>query len=97
MGILDALRELVIPTRRAEEEEALFNGELQSSRFLYEGNKARKFVGKIFLQNGNQGTGTMLTERILLTASHVFKNCKEGEVRGEICPRTGHVFRVTSR
>ena len=84
MGILDALQELVISsTRKAEEEEALFNGELQSSRFLYEGNKARKFVGKIFLQNGNQGTGTMLTERILLTASHVFKNCKEGEVSFE--------------
>ncbi|PFX34981.1 uncharacterized protein LOC111340559 [Stylophora pistillata] len=83
LGILDALRELVNPTRRAVEEEALFNGELQSSRFLYEGNKACKFVGKIFLQNGNQGTGTLLSERVLLTAAHIFNNCKEGEVSFE--------------
>ena len=65
------------------EEEALLNGELQSSRFLYEGFKASRFVGNIHLQNGGQGTGTMVSERLLLTASHVFKTCKMGEVSFE--------------
>ena len=67
------------------EEEALFNGELQSSRFLYEGFKASRFVGKIHLQNGGQATGTMVSKRLLLTAAHVFKkgDVKKGDVTFE--------------
>ena len=80
-GIVAGLWEL-IKERMHEglEEEALFNGELQSSRFLYEGFKASRFVGKIHLQNGGQGTGTMVSKRLLLTASHVFRTCNKGEV-----------------
>ena len=83
-GIIAGLWEL-IKERMHEglEEEALFNGELQSSRFLYEGFKASRFVGKIHLQNGGQGTGTMVSKRLLLTASHVFKTCKNGDVTFE--------------
>jgi len=83
-GIIAGLRHLIKERMHAGlEEEALFNGELQSSRFLYEGFKASRFVGKIHLQNGGQGTGTMISKRLLLTASHVFKTCKKGEVTFE--------------
>ena len=83
-GIISALWHLIKErTSDGVEEEALFNGELQSSRFLYEGYKTSRFVGKICLQDGGQGTGTMVSKRLLLTALHVFKFCKKGEVRFE--------------
>ena len=72
-----------------------FNGELQSSRFLYEGFKASRFVGKIHLQNGGQGTGTMVTPQLLLTASHVFKTCKKGEVRFERVDPHSSAYQMT--
>jgi len=92
-GIFAGLWEL-IKERMPEglEEEALFNGELQSSRFLYEGFKASRFIGKIHLQNGGQGTGTMVSKRLLLTASHVFKTCKKGEVAFESIDPHSNVY-----
>lgn len=95
-GIIAGLWELIKKRRHeALEEEALFNGELQSSRFLYEGFKASRFVGKIHLQNGGQGTGTMVSKRLLLTASHVFKSCKKGEVRFERVDPHSSAYQMT--
>ena len=81
--------------RGAVEEEALFNGELQSSRFLYEGSKTSRFVGKICLQNGCQATGTMVSKRLLLSSLHVFKDCKKGEVRFEIVDPHSSIYQVS--
>ena len=47
------------------------------------------------MQNGEQGTGTMVSKRLLLTARHVFKGCYRGEVRFEIVDPSSSVYCMT--
>ncbi|XP_078350220.1 uncharacterized protein y4fB-like [Oculina patagonica] len=95
-GIFSGLWDWITECKQdALKEEALFSGELQSSCFLYEGFKTSRFIGKIHLQNGGQGTGTMVSKRLLLTALHVFKTCKRGKVIFERVNPSSSVYHMT--